>query len=100
MGNRGNIILRYEQGGKIYLYTHWAGSEIKDILVNALRRGKDRWDDEAYLARIIFSEMIKDEIMDETGYGIAPYMGDGDDQVLEVNLGEQTVDGVSFKDFI
>ena len=72
--DRGNIILKFHDGNKIYFYTHWGGSQLKNTLKNALKRGKDRWGDEPYLARIIFSEMIKDEVLKNTGYGITPYI--------------------------
>lgn len=64
MGERGQI-----QIGNVYLYTHWGGAELKETLKSALSR-KQRWDDEEYLARIIFCEMIKGEEQEETGYGI------------------------------
>lgn len=66
MGDRANI-----KSGKIYFYTHWSGSRLPIILKDALIRGQGRWDDEAYLNRIIFSEMIQDKVMEETGYGIS-----------------------------
>ncbi len=72
MGDRSNIIIVYENDDKIGFYTHWGGSHLPNTLKDALIRGKNRWDDESYLARIIFSEMIKEEILEETGYGIYP----------------------------
>lgn len=91
MGDRGNILIKEEEGGKIYLYTHWDGSNLKSILKKSLKRGQPRWDDESYLTRIIFSEMIKDDILEETGYGISTWLGDGDDKVWEVNMKEKTI---------
>lgn len=64
MGERGQI-----QVGKVYLYTHWRGDQLREILTAAIGR-KERWNDEEYLTRIIFSEMVKNELMDATGYGI------------------------------
>lgn len=63
MGNRGNIKVQYQEGQPIYFYTHWSGSTINSIVRKALKRGQDRWEDESYLARIIFSELIKDELL-------------------------------------
>lgn len=99
MGDRGNVIFKYSEGGKIYFYTHWSGSQLKSIVKAALIRGKERWGDESYLARIVFSEMIKDDVMDVTGYGIAPYEMDSGARV-EVDTNEQTVNGIKFEDFI
>jgi len=91
MGDRANIEMVYESGEKIYFYTHWSGSELPEILQNALKRGKGRWDDEAYLARIIFSEMIQNEVLSETGYGIAPYICDNEHPIISVKCSNKTV---------
>ena len=64
-----------------------------------MKRGENRWGDDSYLARIIFSEMIQHEVLKETGYGISPYGPDGDDTFL-VDLENQTVNGQSFEEFI
>ena len=64
-----------------------------------------RWDDEPYLTRIIFSEMIKDNIEDETGYGISTYICDNSYPILVVDTEKQEVSiqhesrTVSFKNF-
>lgn len=100
MGNRANILLKEEGGGKIYLYTHWGGSGIKSVLGAALDRGRDRWGDEPYLSRIIFSEMVRGDIDGVTGYGLSTYIGDGDHNIVEVDMKAQTADGLSFEDFI
>jgi hypothetical protein len=75
MGNRANIEIKYQDGGSIFLYSHWDGVGVDDIVKRALssKRGQNRLDDESYLARIIFSEMIKDDVLGEIGYGISPY---------------------------
>jgi len=94
MGDRGNVII----DGKIWLYTHWEGSALKQTVRDALIRGQSRWDDRPYLIRIIFSEMIKDDIMDTTGYGIDYEEGDGS-AVVEIDTKLQTVNGIGFADF-
>lgn len=76
MGDRGNIVLR-SNGEEVWLYSHWNGSFLPEILEAAMKRGKGRWDDPSYLARIIFSEMIRDDINGETGFGIWPSELDG-----------------------
>lgn len=97
MGDRSNIIIK-SGNSKVYLYTHWGGSELKNVLKKALERGKNRWDDGQYLARIIFCEMIKDDVMGETGFGISSERGDGGSDIL-VSVDNQEVDGMSFDDF-
>ena len=91
MGDRGNICMVEQDGSKIFFYTHWNGSNMLNILRNAMIRGKDRWSDEPYLARIIFSEMIKDNIMDTTGYGISTYLADNENDILYVDVREQKI---------
>ena len=80
MGDRANIAIKYPQGEVIYLYTHWLGSEVEDIVNEAILEGR-RLDDPAYFARILFSKMIArghEGLDGETGFGIAPYMPDHD----------------------
>ena len=90
MGDRGNVKLKYENGEPIYFYTHWTGSKLEDIVRKALKRGISRWNDESYLSRIIFSEMIKDEVLETTGYGIAPYETDMG-ELITVDFKKQTI---------
>ena len=100
MGDRGNIVFKYTDGNKIYFYSHWGGSDLKETLRQALIRGKERWEDESYLARIVFCEMVKDDIEDLTGYGIAPYEVDNEHPLVTVDTKLQTVNGIPFEDYI
>ena len=102
MGDRGNIKV-----GKVYLYTHWYGSHLVEILKKALVRGRGRWNDESYLTRIIFSEMLiqcssedYDALSDTTGFGISTYIPDNEHEILEVNCKTQTVNDIPFEEFI
>ena len=117
MGDRGNIVIkqndRDQSAPYLYFYTHWAGSDIAQTLQNALKRGRDRWDDEQYLSRIIFCELVKGSEMETDGYGISTYMGDNEHDFLVVDSKKQTVSRVkegdpsappkkswSFEDFV
>lgn len=98
MGDRANIFFvdAAPQDGKlhgIYLYTHWGGSALASTLRAALERGKSRWGDSQYLARIIFSEMIQDDVLEETGFGIGTRMGDNEHRIIRV---DDTAGMVSF----
>lgn len=84
MGDRANICMKEEDDKEVYLYTHWQGSDLPSILQDALKRGRGRWSDNQYLARIIFCEMVKDSVLDETGYGISAHCGDGGNRVLDI----------------
>lgn len=104
MGDRANIAFRADGSEKppIHFYTHWSGGELPKILQSALIRGQERWSDSSYLARIVFSELIKNEITGLTGYGLSIQVGDGDSRVLlvdpekpggEVQVGSYADDG-------
>lgn len=81
MGDRGNIIIKQEEG-TIYFYTHWHGSDLPTIVQAAIAR-RLRWDDESYLARIIFCGLVgKEDFEGETGYGIS---------LIEIEQGSPTV---------
>ena len=80
MGDRANIGIKYSTGEVVYLYTHWLGSEVEDIVKEAIEEGR-RLTDEGYFARILFSKMLSrghEGLEGETGFGIAPYMMDQD----------------------
>jgi hypothetical protein len=91
MGDRGNLGIKYENNEKIYFYGHYCGFDMFNILKNALIKGKERWNDEAYLARIIFCELIKDDVDGTTGYGISPYICDNEYPIFEINPNERIV---------
>lgn len=93
MGDRANIAVKDSWGdGTVYLYGHWSGSTLPDTLQTALRK-KWRWDDSAYLARIIFEQMIDQQEARglETGFGLSATVGDGDDRVLFLDCDKQTI---------
>lgn len=104
MGDRANVIVKEADGGQVCLYTHWDGSALPVIVHRALAR-RQRWYDESYLARIVFSEMIKNDIDAENGYGISTNVGDGADKIIELDVKAQTVSmrgkpPVSFEAFV
>lgn len=94
MGDRGNIILRFDSTvnpSDIYLYTHWYGSKIPDILRAALSR-RWRWDDPPYLGRIIADELSRACGQNgETGMGISTYETDNNNDIYIVDLDNQKV---------
>ena len=94
MGDRGNIVIEKDKSGlfpaPVYFYTHWSGSDLKETLKDALVRGKARWNDPSYLARVIFCEMVGDND-GVTGYGISTAIGDNGHNLLCVNIDEKKV---------
>lgn len=103
MGDRGNVIFRYEDGSKIYFYTHWSGSSLKETTRQALIRGKDRWDDPPYLSRIVFCQMLIDAgatLEDTTGFGISTEECDNENDLVTVDTKAKTVNGIPFATYI
>jgi hypothetical protein len=94
MGDRGNIVVHdgfFKDAAPVYLYTHWSGYRIKDILQKALSR-RLRWNDSPYLTRIIFCEMVSGDVDGETGYGISTVLGDNEHNILHVHPANGTVE--------
>ena len=79
MGDRNNIKITYGTGDSIYLYGHWIGNQVREIVANAVE-ASNRVTDESYFARVLFCAMVaeSDDLRGETGYGIAPYAPDQD----------------------
>jgi hypothetical protein len=90
MGNRSNLMMVFNDDQHMFFYSHWLGTDNAVRLHTALSRQK-RWTDEAYLARIIFCELVKGYEDQETGFGIAPYMPDNGNPVVVVDLQHGTV---------
>ena len=91
MGDRANIHIKYDNDDPgVFLYTHWRGTELPEILQEALAL-KERWNDPQYLTRIIFSHMVRGAESATTGFGIGTILEDGADRVLIVNCEEQIV---------
>lgn len=93
MGDRANVCVKNnDDDNGVYLYTHWYGTELPFTLQNALL-SRQRWQDTAYLTRIIFSEMITvhDEVKSFLGYGISTFVCDGHKRILYVNCRDLTI---------
>ena len=93
MGDRANIHVKTRGRKGIFLYTHWGGSDLPQVLSAALERGRSCWDDDAYLARIIFCEMVKNDVRGIRGYGISTYVVDGEDRIIEVEVDPEILPG-------
>lgn len=92
MGDRANVVIQDEDGNRVWLYSHWGGFDMLTTLRNALTRGKERWDDPAYLARIVFCEMMGPKAVNDTGgFGISAVIGDNERPILVCDCKTQTV---------
>lgn len=87
MGDRGNVKIKPTG---VYLYSHWNGYGLPEIVGKALGR-RERWNDPSYLARIIFDEMTNGEHGGATGFGIDTEEGDSNNPLVIVDCDEQEV---------
>lgn len=103
MGDRANVYVHEGDEPGVYLYTHWTGTELPETVRQALLR-RVRWDDTAYLTRIVFDQMTEGQQGRELGYGISATLGDGADRVVDVDtaLRRVTVHGrkTDFEDYV
>lgn len=85
MGDRANVAIvhrswdREEKCSKIdgilYAYFHWAGEEVRDLTIKAVKAAEGRWDDPHYANRIALRSLF-DDYKDETGAGFGLEPGD------------------------
>ena len=101
MGDRGQVMLEYRNGKTIYLYTHWSATELAQNVREALAK-KERWDDDEYLARIIFCQMLKngyktpeEALNDCLSYGISTIPHSDIWREVKISLPDQTVEVIS-----
>lgn len=103
MGSRGNVYItdtategytaaEFQGGARgIYVYLHWGGYEMPELLRKALARGRDRWTDHQYLTRILIDQLTLEERDQNTGAGVGLTIGDNSYPITVVDLGRQTV---------
>ena len=94
MGDRRNVIIKDgDDDVGVALYTHWAGTELPDTLRESMKRGKGRWDDAPYLARIIFCDMVSGSLKDETGYGLSAgnRLCEGSERDITLDVAQQQI---------
>lgn len=87
MGARAQV--KIEDTG-VFLYTHWGSGEIEDTVRKALQR-RQRWNDDEYLTRIVFSQMTRGREDEEFGFGIGTSKHGDIDTLITLNVKAQTV---------
>ncbi len=106
MGARINYVFKDGTDTSVVLYSHWGQYEWQTDIANALQHAKPRWGDSQYGTRMMISHLIKDSLMDETGFGIYSVHGDDydfGDQVVVIDFTNKTVEdnvSVSWDNFI
>lgn len=92
MGDRGNIAIIQSDQDQVWLYSHWGGHGLPKLLKAGLTKGKERWDDPSYLAKIIIGAAVPAGNWDkETGYGISCRMQDNEHPINVVDIPKQRV---------
>lgn len=95
MGDRANIIVAQDFNGNrtsiVYLYTQWNGDWTPVFLQDGLRRGRKKWQMADCLARVLFAEMIRDDVNNISGFGISSIPLDNERHWLLVNCNNLTV---------
>jgi hypothetical protein len=103
MGDRANVFIRSswdkDEARGVFLYTHWGGESLPGVVAEALERGRSRWGDDQYLARIIFCQMVAGQEMETTGFGISCRMGDYGWPTIAIDTRSRSVGFVSERDF-
>jgi len=89
MGDRANVYVKNTDTQGVFLYSHWGGTELPATVQKALKR-KARWDDEQYLARIIFDTMT-DGRAGDTGFGISAVIGDNSYPIIYLDCRTQEI---------
>jgi len=96
MGDRGNIAVIQSanngQRAQVWLYSHWGGSNLPAQLQAGLAAGKNRWQDESYLIKVLFGYALpEDAWRREIGSGISARMQDNEHDILVVDIPKQRV---------
>jgi len=72
MGARCNFIFKQSEDLAVALYSHWDEDHMYELLAAALQHAMPRiqMNDIPYATRMAISYIIKDQILEETGFGI------------------------------
>jgi hypothetical protein len=109
MGDRAHIVVK-SGDSKVYLYTHWRGSDLPKVVRAGLlraseREGGQRLADGPYLTRMLFCDLIDGDVDGSTGFGIASTPCEDTSRDVLVDVDAQTVKlprkkAVSIRDFV
>lgn len=70
MGARCTFIFKQKEDIAVALYSHWGEYEMHRDLALALQHAAVRKGDTEYYTRMAVSHLLKDSIMEETGFGL------------------------------
>ncbi|NDB60656.1 hypothetical protein EB001_19745 [bacterium] len=95
MGARCTFVFKDSESTAIALYSHWGEYSMYQDLAAALQHAAPRVGDFSYYTRMAISYLIKDSILDETGFGL--YACNPDDlgfmdSPVVINLVDKTIE--------
>ena len=70
MGARCTFVFKQKEDLAVALYSHWGEDSMHVDLALALQHATVRKGDTEYYTRMIVSHLLKDSILDETGFGL------------------------------
>ncbi len=70
MGARCTFIFKQKEDLGVALYSHWGEYDMYTDLAQALQHAAPRKGDVEYYTRMAISYLLKDSILDETGFGL------------------------------
>ena len=70
MGARCTFVFKQSEDLGVALYSHWGEYEMHSDLAMALQHAAVRKGDIQYYTRMAISHLLKDSILDETGFGL------------------------------
>ena len=102
MGARCTFVFKQSEDLAVALYSHWGEDGMYEDLARALQHAAPRKGDTEYYTRMVVSHLLKDSIMDETGFGLYacnPNNQQWMDHPILIDLTNNTIshDGVDHK---
>jgi hypothetical protein len=70
MGARCTFVFKQSEDLAVALYSHWGEDSMYEDLAQALQHAVVRKSDNEYYTRMAVSYLLKDSILDETGFGL------------------------------
>ena len=70
MGARCTFVFKQSEDLAVALYSHWGEDSMHSDLAQALQHAALRFGDTEYYTRMAVSYLLKDSILDETGFGL------------------------------
>ena len=70
MGARCTFVFKQKEDLAVALYSHWGEDDMHRDLALALQHAVARFEDVEYYTRMAVSYLLKDSILDETGFGL------------------------------